>query len=400
MSADANKLRIAIAGGSEAQQEAVRSALADLTEVRFKFADASQPSPGEAERETPEVVMFLFGDDRESWPEQCRSLRESAHRPLILALIPNLSPEGMRSAVRAGADEVLGLPLERAALALILVKLSERSRVAQSTGSGARTTTMLSLSGGVGVSTLAASLALGLVRRTGKKVAAVDLDFQQGALAILLDAEAEHSIADLVDPTVTIDSIRLESVMWKHESGLYLLAAPKRLEHAEMISAGTVGMAMDVMKQMFDYVVVDGGHPITEASITAWEHSQRIFYPIEQSVISVRGAQRFLDLWSRLKLAGPELDFLVNRFDPASAFDLNEVQAAIKHPVLMTIGRDEAGFARAQLAAKSIWEVQPAAETSSALDRLVDIVCGAPAQKAASDGFLSRVRSLMHLGEG
>lgn len=187
--------------------------------------------------------------------------------------------------------------------------------------------------------------------------------------------------------------------MWKHESGLYLLPAPKRLEHAEMVSTVTVAAALEVMTQMFDYVLVDGGHHITEASIAAWEHSEQIFYPIEQTVTSVRGAQRFLDLWSRLKLSGIALSFLINRFEPANVLDLGEIQAAIKHPVLLTIARDEAGFARAQLAGKSIWEVQSTPEVRAALERLVNIVCEIPPEEAAGNGFLKKMRSIMHMGD-
>lgn len=397
MSGDANRLRIAIAGGSDAQQEAVRSALGELNEIRLRFVDTTG-SAALAPSEQPEVVMILLAEERDLWGEQTRLWRERANPPAMVALVPNLTADGVKSAVRAGADEVLGLPLERTALSLVLTKLNEQWRASQAKSAGAKTLTMISLSGGAGTSTLLINLAFGLIRRTGKKVAVVDLDLQQGALAVLIDAEAEHSIAELVDPTTTIDSIRLESVMWKHESGLYLLAAPKRLEHAEMISSATVAAALEVMKQMFDYVLVDGGHHITESSIAAWEHSEQVVYPIEQTVTSVRGAQRFLDLWARLKLTGIELGFLLNRFDPASVFNLDEIQAAIKHPVLLTVPRDDAGFARAQLVGNSIWDVEATPEARAALERLVNIVCGIPAERAAGNGLFRKMRSMMHLG--
>ena len=63
-----------------------------------------------------------------------------------------------------------------------------------------------------------------------------------------------------------IDSIRLESVLSKHESGLYWLAAPKRIEEAELVSAATIEATLKVLREIFDVVVVDCGSHLTESS--------------------------------------------------------------------------------------------------------------------------------------
>ena len=80
-----------------------------------------------------------------------------------------------------------------------------------------------SVAGDVGVSTLTAALGLASRRITQKRVALLDLGMQSGALAALLDLNPDHTLSELVDPSNTIDSIRLESSLATHSSGLYLL---------------------------------------------------------------------------------------------------------------------------------------------------------------------------------
>ena len=91
-------------------------------------------------------------------------------------------------------------------------------------------------------------------------------------------------------------------VLCKHESGLYWLAAPKRIEDAELVSAATVEATLKVLRELFDVVMVDCGTHLTESSIVVWERSDRLLYVIDQRVTAIRGAQRFLDLYQRLGL--------------------------------------------------------------------------------------------------
>jgi pilus assembly protein CpaE len=123
---------------------------------------------------------------------------------------------------------VIFSPLDGKELFPILVKLSERQ--------GARTArrgitlSFVGIGGGAGSSSLVVAVAFALRRLTGKQIALVDLGLQTSALAALLDLEPEHCITELADPTSKTDSMRLESVLCSHESGLRLLAAPKRIE--------------------------------------------------------------------------------------------------------------------------------------------------------------------------
>ena len=294
-----NTLKIVVAGGNDAERAAVRTALAEITEPKLEIADPSaSPSASSANGAGTEVVMTVLGDEPEGWTTQLKDWAGREPRPPLIALIGSHSAETVRMALRAGAEEVLVLPVDSNELTRCLVKISETHQ-----GAGLSRSTTLSLvsvAGGVGVSSLTAALAFAIRRLTNKQVALVDLGLQSAALAAILDIEPEHSISELADPTSAIDSIRLESVLCKHDSGLQLLAAPKRIEEAEMISAATVATTLKLMDELFDFIVIDCGHSLNEGSVAAWERSQHLLYVVDQSVTSVRPAQRFLNLFERL----------------------------------------------------------------------------------------------------
>ena len=78
-------------------------------------------------------------------------------------------------------------------------------------------------------------------------------------MAVFLNLEPERSIMQLCESDRRLDSIQLESALTKHPSGIYLLAAPKRIEDSELVADRTIGEVLDLMRQLFDFVIVDCG---------------------------------------------------------------------------------------------------------------------------------------------
>jgi septum formation inhibitor-activating ATPase MinD len=143
----------------------------------------------------------------------------------------------------------------------------------------------VSLIGGTGVTSLAANLALALRYAFDKRVAVIDLDLQTGGLSVFLNLEPERTIMALAEGTRKLDSIQLESALSKHASGIYLLAAPKRIEDSELVSDATVGAILDLMRQLFDFVIVRLRHAYRR------EHGRRMG-ALESSVLRARPIDR------------------------------------------------------------------------------------------------------------
>ncbi len=372
-------LKVTLAGGSAAERADLRKALDAIVELRLEIVELAAPQRGRMAPDgagtAVEVLMFVLGEDAELWGEELRPWLGGGAWALIVAVLTRRSAESVRQALRAGANEVLFLPLDAVDLERLLLKVSEEHRGAGG-GAGKGVYSLVSVAGGEGVSTLSVMLGLALQRVTGKKVALVDLGLQAGALSVLLDLEPQRTISELADPTSAVDSIRLEPVICKHPSGLHLLGAPKAIEEAEMVSAATVEAAMGVMIQLFDFVVVDCGHHITEGLVAAWERSGNVLYVLDQSIVSIRCAQRFLDLFARLHLQHVSLDLVLNRFRPNHPITVQKIEASLGRPLALSIPSDEAAIVAAEAAQGGISELPVRSSAMVAVDRLARMLLG------------------------
>jgi pilus assembly protein CpaE len=387
---------ISLAGGSSAQRTALRESLAALTDLRIEMAEISAPGQAPPQSDAVRVLMIVLDEDVDMWEEELRPWVLSHNWSQVTAVVARRTPESVRAALSAGANEVLFMPLDPVDLARSLWTVSEMNRSGGGRASKAAFA-LVSVSGGVGVSSLTVALGLVLRRLTQKEVALVDLGFQSAALAAILDLESIHSIGELADPTTSVDSIRLESATSKHASGLYLLSAPKRIEDGEMVSPGTIEATIGVMLQLFDYVLIDCGHHVNEGSVAAWERAGNVLYVLEQSITAVRAAQRFLDLFDRLNLKHVTLDLLLNHYRPSHAVSREKIEAALHRPVAFSVPHDPAALAAAEAQGDGLSSLEAGSPLLLAVDRLAETLIGAPqaTNGARKPGVFSKLMTAM-----
>jgi Flp pilus assembly CpaE family ATPase len=137
--------------------------------------------------------------------------------------------------------------------------------------------------------------------------------------------------------------------------------------------------------------MVDCGHYLTESTVAAWRHSDFVLYVLEQSVTSIRPAQRFLDLYDRLRLKGVRLEFVLNRFDPKHPITVQQIETALRRPVYTRIPRDDQAFVRAQIGGDDISAIAPSSAASVSTENLARRLFGLPVLTRGDRGMLSRL---------
>lgn len=389
-------LSVSLAGGSAAQRATMRESLAALSELKLEVGEISAPGQAPPQSAAVRILMIILDQEPDLWEEELRPWIGSGGWFQVTAVTAKRTPEAVRAALRAGANEVLFMPLDPLDLARSLLKISESYRGAGE-HAGKAAYALVSVSGGVGVSSLTVALGLALRRLTQGQVALVDLGLQASSLGAILDLDTVHSIAELADPTSSVDSIRLESATCKHASGLYLLSAPARIEDGELISPGTIEATIKVMLQLFDFVLIDCGHHVNEGSVAAWERAGNLLYVLDQSITGVRAARRFLDLFDRLNLKRVSLDLLLNHYRPAHAVSLEKIEAALHRPVAFCIPHDQAALAAAETEGAGLSSLAPSLPMPAAVERLAQTLLGAPAalNGGPRPGVFSKLLSAM-----
>jgi pilus assembly protein CpaE len=185
-----------------------------------------------------------------------------------------------------------------------------------------------------------------------------------------MDLEVRRSIMDLCEPDKPLDSLGLESALTKHPSGLYLLAAPKRIEDSELVPEQVVGDVLHLMRQLFDFVLVDCGSYVDGKVATAWERSDHLLYVLDQSVGAVRCAGRFVALLGRLGLPGVEPAFILNKYAPDHVISEEQITQSLETPIYLKLPRDAEALERAQLSSKDLWQVAPGSPLTRAVREL------------------------------
>jgi pilus assembly protein CpaE len=335
----------------------------------------------------PDVVMVVFNGNEEESLNYLQGVGETEPRPAIFALLRERSPGLMKRVLRAGADELLFLPLDTGDATRALLKISESRRREDQNGMGT-VVSLVSLVGGVGVSSLAGNLALALRYSLDKRVALIDLDLQASALSVFLNVEPERTVMALTEGEKKIDSIQLESALSKHSSGVYLLAAPKRIEDSEMVTDGAIGNVIEIMRQLFDYVIVDCGTHIDATKVAAWERSQHLFYVLDQSIGAARCAWRFVDLCGRLGLNNLEPAFVISRFISNHPISEEQLSHTLARPIYAKIPRDEKVLERVQLSAQDLWQVAANSPLTKAVEEMARKLDGISDHDSTRNGSL------------
>jgi len=387
-------MKVMLVGGPGEQRTQLKTVLAGLAEPQLEIVEgeaATAANLSENATAPPDATLVMVNGNEEAALSFLQSQSLHSPRPTLLALLTARSPSLMKRALRSGADEILFIPLDPGEATRALLKVSE-ARWRTERREGGLVISVASLVGGVVVTSLAANLALALAS-LHQRVALVDLDLQTGGLAVFLNLDPEVTIMPLVRLDRKLDSIQLESALTKHPSGVYLLAAPKRIEEGELVSDITVGTVLDLIRQLFDYVIVDCGDHVDENGVAAWERSDHLLYVLNQSIAAARCAWRFIDLFERLGLTTLEPRFILDRYNPAHPLTEKAIETTLAKAIYAKIPTDDWTFETIEMKAQDLFQVAPHSPVARAMLELAALVMPRSEPVAPQETFMLRLRS-------
>jgi pilus assembly protein CpaE len=288
----------------------------------------------------PLVVVELDGEPSAALG-LVAELRDRMPRLSILAAAGDGQVATIRSALHAGASDVLSLPLRPPELRKALVRYTEPGAPAREQG---EVITICGARGGLGATTIAVNLAFEL--RAWGKVALVDLDLQRGDVAAFLNLAPLNSLATIATAPTVVDKAFLEGTLTRHPGDVSVLAAPPKIDDAETIGRDDVTVALRLLRTQFRWTIVDMARTLTGATLAAIGQSQRVFVLTDLSVPGVRAAGRLVALLTHLITPLQRVDLLVTESvrGPVSP---KAASHAIGKPVLLLVPRDGAAAAAA-----------------------------------------------------
>jgi len=206
---------------------------------------------------------------------------------------------------------------------------------------GGRIITVMSGKGGSGKSITATNLATALAERIGEdKVVIVDADLQFGDIALLLQLDPIRTIVDAADAIEDLTEPRLDALLLRHDSGLRVLPAPLVPAAAERVGTKVVVRVIEMLRSMYEFVVVDTPPIFDDGLITILEHSDNVLMVVDMDLPSVKNAKIALDTLRAVQFDMETLDVVVNRSNSKTRLDLGELERSLGEKVAASIPSD------------------------------------------------------------
>jgi pilus assembly protein CpaE len=230
--------------------------------------------------------------------------------------------------------------------------------------------------GGSGKTTIAVNLAT-ILRRRGHSVALMDGVMQFGSVRHVLQVPpATRSIVDL--PTGQGMRTSLSEVLWEGPSGVAVLLAPPRPEEAELMAAPDVAMAMQLLAEDHDYVIVDAPSKLGEETLAMLDVADIILLVVTYSQASIANTRAAVDTFEALGYKGriPIL-LVVNQSDSAAGMSKGGIEHTLNLPVVGEIPTDW------KLVQESLNKQQPFVLSSpnSAVSKAIDALANSLVQQ-------------------
>lgn len=293
---------------------------------------------------TPDIIVIDADNEPAGAIELARSLDQTIPCVVILAAT-NVEPLAL-PALRSGVKDLVSVEadvadlrkaLERAAQFLAM-RSAPMAVAAVPTAPvinkpDGRIITIASPKGGVGKTTVATNVAVGLAKRYPQQIVLVDLDIHFGDCASALNLEPEFSLPDTIQGAMTQDMLTLKSLLTRHETGLYVVPGSDSPVAADTVTPKDITNLLTMLAKEFQYVVVDTAPGLSEHTLAVLDKANEIVLVTTLDVPGVRGLRKELETLDDLDMLLEARHVVVNFFESSRGLTIKDVQSTIGEEV-------------------------------------------------------------------
>jgi pilus assembly protein CpaE len=259
-------------------------------------------------------------------------------------------PNFLIQAMRAGVRDIIAPDSDPAQMRVLLERASQsfasRNRapvpVQLTETNKGLVIGVFSPKGGVGKTTIATNIAIGLGKLAPMSVVIVDLDLQFGDVASGLYLDPQHTVTDAVSPAASLDSLVLKAFLTVHPGSIYALCAPPTPIDADEITPEQISRLLEQLSEQFQYVIVDTAPGLPEIGLAAMEKCTDVVWVSAMDIPSVRGLRSGLEILRQLDILPESRHVVLNMADPKIGLTVQDLESTIGAPVDVSIPRSRA----------------------------------------------------------
>ena len=305
-----------------------------------------------------------------------------------------------REMTEAGISDYLVKPVSDRALDGAINRAEERRQQAMqasmSPGPAAVPTndkrsviSVLGTRGGVGATTVATNLAWLMAFDKKRDTILMDLDLQDGSIALALDVEPSHGLREVLDNPSRIDSLFITSVGVKCGEHLTVMAAEEGVDDEVHYNTSAVSLLVEELRKQSPVIVVDVPRKAAAARAAVLAASTDIVVVTDMTLAGLRDAIRFNAMIQQVA-SSARVVFVANRDGGKEAtVSKAEFEKALGKPVNVVLADDPKANQAAANAGKPVVAAAASSKMTAGFKSIAsllmaDAAAGKPAKKKFS----------------
>jgi pilus assembly protein CpaE len=325
-------IRTLVAVDSDVDEELVRAALptGDALHVVGLVSGIEESWAALQETSADLLVVACSGYSERALVLIDAASRQQPDRPVVVLSTASHLNGFVRRAFEAGADDIVEIPGGAEQVAFVLEKAIARKR-GSIAANGIATGSMLTVlgpKGGTGKTLTSCNLAVSLAL-TGKRVALVDLDLQFGDVGLSLGLTPDRTMYELAKSGGSLDAEKIDGYLGVHASGVRVLMAPARPDHAGIITPEFLRDVYAVLRSSYDYVIVDTPPGFTPEVIATIDSSTQLVVVGMLDSLSLKNTKLGLETLELMGYDRDRIRVVLNRSDSRVGITSTDVKDII-----------------------------------------------------------------------
>lgn len=344
------------------------------------------------DKQPADLLIFELGTDTDHDFHVLESMLQSGAVNDIFLTSEKSDQALLLQSIRIGAKEFFTQPLKEDDIKKALKKFREGVESSKRIQLG-RLINIMGSKGGVGTTTVAVNLAVSLVEKVPHKtVALVDMNMATGEIPLFLDITSGYHWGEISKNISRLDPTFIMNVLSKHSSGIYLFASPGTPGH-EAVSPEAVEKLLNIMRRMFDFVVVDSGQLLDAISQKILQISDTVLLVNILTLPCIANTKKIFkiyDFWGYPPKG--KVKVLVNRYLKNSQLTLKDAEETLQHSVLWSFPNDFQTTLSAINQGKPLAVIAPKAQITESFRNLAATFVGGAKRPAPGHGhFFKRL---------
>lgn len=318
-----------------------------------------------SDRRKADLLIFQLSENAAADLQQALAAVQNGEANEVFLVSDTADSKILMLAMRAGVKEFFMQPLNQIEITEALERFKERQSQGEPLPAGKRGSiiSVFGSKGGVGTTTVSVNLAVSLSQGEPKKsVALLDMNTLFGEIPLFLEMAPKFHWGEITKNIDRLDNTFLKNILTQHKSGVQVLPSPAYLNGHVRPTPNIMSRLLALMKQMFDYIIIDAGQSTDDTSIKVLEVSDMLMLITILSLPCLANTNKLLRSLTEMGYVPKEkINVVLNRYIKKGEISLNDAEAGIGKELFWVVPNDYDTSMSAINSGKPLLNVAPGA---------------------------------------